>query len=175
MHKPPTTMLLLQFLLFSLTSFYEVTCSQNANGDRNSLDIATTIGNVRGHIANGSACVGEFLGVPYAKPPLDQLRFEAPQPITGKRNYEASNFGYDCPLTPSGPSNYPGLLPQAQRILSYFTTSAGTEQSEDCLTLNIWSKASTKLASKKRPVMVFFYGGSKWPRLLISSPLSNAA
>lgn len=156
-------MLLLSFLLLSLTSVAQVACAQNSNREGPSLDIATTIGNVRGHIANGSSCVGEFLGVPYAEPPLDQLRFEAPQPITEKRNYEASNFGYDCPLTPSGPSNYPGLLPQAQRILSYFTTSAGTEQSEDCLTLNIWSKISTKLASKKRPVMVFFYGGSKSP------------
>ena len=154
-------MLLLSTLLLSLSSFAKGDDSQNSSGDGSLLDVATTIGNVRGHIANGTACVGEFLGIPYAKPPLGQLRFEAPQPLKGKRNYEASNFGYDCPLTPSGTSNYPGLLPQAQRILSYFTTSAGTEQSEDCLTLNIWSKVSPRWAEAKRPVMVFFYGGSK--------------
>lgn len=163
----------LSFMLLSVISFSQIGCTQASSGGAHSLDIATTIGNVRGHIANGSACVGEFLGVPYAKPPLGQLRFEAPQLITEKRNYEASSFGYDCPLTPSGPSNYPGLLPQAQRILSYFTSSAGTEQSEDCLTLNIWSKVSTKLESKRRPVMVFFYGGSKSRRLLILSPGVN--
>ncbi|KAJ0343761.1 hypothetical protein KNSL1_010030 [Colletotrichum chrysophilum] len=51
------------------------------------------------------------------------------------------------------------MTPQAQRIISYFASGAGTPQSEDCLTLNIWAKPANKLHSSNKPVIVFFYGG----------------
>ena len=40
--------------------------------------------------------------------------------------------------------------------MAHFATQDGTPQSEDCLTLNIWSKLSSK---KAKPVLVWFYGG----------------
>jgi carboxylesterase type B len=105
-----------------------------------------------------TSCVVEYLGIPYAKPAVGELRFAAPQPIDRNQPYVAANFGYDCPLTPSKPVDYPGFTPQAQRIINYFASAAGTPQDEDCLTLNIWSKVTARGAAGKKPVLVFFYG-----------------
>ncbi|KAL2126828.1 hypothetical protein VTI74DRAFT_174 [Chaetomium olivicolor] len=123
------------------------------------MTVATSNGAVTGHIAPDTQCVVEYLGIPYAKPPVGNLRFAAPQPITCKSNYVAANFGFDCPLTPSKPVDYPGFTPQAQRVINYFASAAGTPQSEDCLTLNIWSKPTPNAMATKKPVLIFFYGG----------------
>lgn len=132
------------------------------------LTVATSNGLVTGHIAPETSCVREYLGIPYAKPPIGELRFAAPQPIDRQGTYVAANFGADCPLTPSKPVDYPGFTPQAQRIIRYFASGAGTPQDEDCLTLNIWSKATAKAAAAKKPVVVIFYGGRKFPPILYS-------
>lgn len=128
------------------------------------LTVQTTNGPITGHVApeTSSSCVVEYLGIPYAKPPLGDLRFAAPKPIDSESPYTAANFGYDCPLSPSKAVAYPGFTSQAQRIINYFASGAGTPQSEDCLTLNIWSKATTKAVSAKKPVIVFFYGGREF-------------
>jgi carboxylesterase type B len=114
-------------------------------------------------VADNSPCVVEYLGIPYAEPPVDELRFAPPQRITSysKIPFQATKFGYDCPLSPSKKVDYPGMTPQAQQIISYFASGAGTPQSEDCLTLNIWSKATSNSAKANKPVLVFFYGGRK--------------
>ncbi|PNP56595.1 hypothetical protein THARTR1_03291 [Trichoderma harzianum] len=128
---------------------------------RQFLTVSTSNGPITGHQASNSACVIEYLGVPFAQPPVGDLRFAAPAKIRSKKPYVAANFGSDCPLTPSKPVNYPGFTPQAQQIVNYFASAAGTPQSEDCLTLNIWSKATQNALKAQKPVLVFFYGGSK--------------
>ncbi|KAK5995384.1 Para-nitrobenzyl esterase-like protein [Cladobotryum mycophilum] len=123
------------------------------------ITVSTSNGPVTGHLASNSSCVVEYLGIPYAKPPVGDLRFAPPQKLNGSTPYEASHYGYDCPLTPSKPIDYPNFTPQAQRIISYFASAAGTPQSEDCLTLNIWSKTTRSSSKANKPVLVFFYGG----------------
>jgi len=83
-----------------------------------------------------------FMGLPFAQPPVGDLRWKEPQPV---KNWEgvrkADHFG-----------------PQAmqKRVFSDMVfRSAGT--SEDCLYLNVWSGA--KPGSQKLPVLVYFYGG----------------
>ncbi|KAI6354923.1 hypothetical protein MCOR25_008409 [Pyricularia grisea] len=120
----------------------------------------TTNGRVIGHVAPNTSCVVEYLGIPYAKPPVGQLRFAAPEKLVGPPStYEAANYGFDCPSVPSGPPTFPDLTPQAPRIVSYFAGASGTPQSEDCLTLNVWSRPSAKPAAAKKPILVFFHGG----------------
>ncbi|KAL2140705.1 hypothetical protein VTI28DRAFT_3490 [Corynascus sepedonium] len=121
--------------------------------------VPTSNGAVTGHIAPGTSCVLEYLGIPYAKPPVGERRFAAPQPIDHQSPYTADNFGFDCPLTAAKPANYPGLTPQAQRIIDYFASGTGNPQDEDCLTLNIWSKPTARATSAQKPVLVFLYGG----------------
>lgn len=130
------------------------------HGKPASLTVQTTNGAVIGHPAFNASSVVEYLGIPYAQPPVGALRFAPPQRFQGgNASYEAAAFGFDCPLSPSRRVDYPDMTPQAQRIIGYFASGAGTPQSEDCLTLNVWSKPSRKRGDAGKPVIVFFYGG----------------
>lgn len=125
------------------------------------LTVNSSSGPITGHLAPNVPCVVEYLGIPYARPPVGDLRFTPPARFVATAPYEAAAFGYDCPLTASTPVNYPGFTPQAQRIVNYFASAAGTPQSEDCLTLNIWAKPTPSSDKADKPVLVFFYGGRK--------------
>lgn len=86
--------------------------------------------------------VREFLGVPYAAPPVGPLRWKPPHPglkWLGMR--PAASFGAHC----MQPAIYADMV---------FRDPGG---SEDCLTLNVWTPAKVK--GTKLPVMVWFHGG----------------
>lgn len=89
--------------------------------------------------------VHRYLGIPFAKPPVGDLRFRKPEPLTMlKTPYNASAFGKACPqLGYSSP-------PLSQPIQS---------QSEDCLFLNVVVPDRSPAPDKAHAVMVFFYGG----------------
>lgn len=81
----------------------------------------------------------EFLGIPYARPPVGGLRWKAPQkpdPWTHVR--DATQFGKRC----------------AQ--LANATLQNAASNDEDCLYLNVWTTASR---GARRPVLVYIYGG----------------
>jgi para-nitrobenzyl esterase len=104
------------------------------------LEIATAGGTVRG-IRNGE--VREWRGIPFAAPPVGDLRFRAPRPAhpwTDVR--DASEFGPVPPQDRKGP--FSGAGPK-------------TPRSEDCLTLNIAAPAKPSTAL---PVMVYLHGGA---------------
>ncbi|KAJ0311081.1 hypothetical protein COL516b_001784 [Colletotrichum fioriniae] len=145
--------------ILALSDSY-ATASSTAKGNAtDSHTVPTSNGLITGHPASNSSDVLEFLGIPYAKPPVADLRFAPPQRFRGNGSFEASHFGFDCPLSPSRQVDYPNMTAQAQRIIGYFASAAGTPQSEDCLTLNIWTKPTAKALTATKPVIVFFYGG----------------
>ncbi|KAF4310409.1 Carboxylesterase type B [Botryosphaeria dothidea] len=115
----------------------------------------TSNGPVIGHPANAAGVV-EYLGIPYAQPPVGPLRFASPQKYTGNTTFIASHYGYTCPQTASARVDYPDRTPQAQRIVANFAGQLNHTQSEDCLTLNIWTKPES---AKLKPVLVFIHGG----------------
>lgn len=91
-----------------------------------------------GRAADG---VQSFKGVPYARPPVGDLRWRAPrpaQPWTGER--DAGRVGAICIQPPANGDNGVGPLPT----------------SEDCLTLNVWAPADRE---GPLPVMVWIHGG----------------
>src|SRR6266498_3379635 len=101
---------------------------------------------VEGGLISGSVVDGvrSYKGIPFAAPPVGELRWKAPQPVAAWEGVrECNDFGSDCPQTP-----YP------QSSVYY---SAPRRQSEDCLCLNVWTAAK---AGEKRPVMVWIHGGA---------------
>jgi para-nitrobenzyl esterase len=88
-----------------------------------------------------------FLGIPYAEPPVGQLRWRAPVAAKGWRGArDASRFGANCVQgapVPFGPWTAEFLIDPAM--------------SEDCLFLNVW--APPQAAAQPLPVLVWIHGG----------------
>ncbi|KAG8630268.1 hypothetical protein KVT40_001887 [Elsinoe batatas] len=122
---------------------------------------ATSNGPITGHAADVRPRVVEYLGIPYAAPPLGDLRFAAPAPFTGSAPQVASTFGARCPQTQGRPVDYPDRTPQAQRVVGFFAGQNNYTTSEDCLTLNVWTRPTSKSCAARKPILVFFYGG-RW-------------
>jgi len=87
--------------------------------------------------------VRSFKGIPFAQPPVGDLRWREPQPVKnwpGVRN--ADTFGPTCMQRLSPNADY------------WFR---GDGMSEDCLYLNVWTPA--KSGREKLPVLVYVFGG----------------
>src|SRR5689334_10613350 len=95
---------------------------------------------------NGSSAdIRVYRGVPFAAPPLGDLRWKAPQPAEKWQGVrQAAEFSNACWQTP-----YPAAAAIYQANLPPL--------SEDCLYLNIWTTA--KSAKDRLPVMVWIHGG----------------
>jgi para-nitrobenzyl esterase len=87
--------------------------------------------------------VNMFKGVPFAKPPVGDLRWQPPQRTSWAGEREATQFALPCPqpINANGTSNGGGV-------------SGAT--SEDCLYLNVWAPKNARNA----PVMLWLYGGA---------------
>ena len=108
--------------------------------------VETAYGKVRGAFADGTqdGAVLAYKGIPFAAPPVGDLRWKPPAPPTpweGER--DATEFGASCHQAPAADEGF-----YAQPELT---------ESEDCLFLNIWAPADRVDAGS--PVMVWIYGG----------------
>ena len=100
--------------------------------------VGTASGKLQGGVAGD---VLAFKGIPFAAPPVGDLRWRPPRPAPhwdGIR--QAVSYGHDCMQKPFAGDSAP----------------LATEPSEDCLVLNVWRTAA---AGAKLPVMVWIYGG----------------
>ncbi|MEW6186734.1 MAG: carboxylesterase/lipase family protein [Thermodesulfobacteriota bacterium] len=86
--------------------------------------------------------ISVFKGIPYAQPPLGELRWKPPLPVKPWKGIRpALTFGPSAPQTPSPMG---GITEE-------------TWQDEDCLYLNVWTPAKSK--EEALPVMVWIHGG----------------
>lgn len=136
---------ILSSLLYAHTA-HAVTC----------LDADTTSGAVRGFIDSTKPNVAQYLGIPFAEPPVGPLRWLPPLPKSKEHGvFNATNFGPSCPQYRADPT----LAPNAYNVdLLYFSPEPLNHQSEDCLSLSIW--APWKPATNEfLPVIIWLYGG----------------
>ena len=101
--------------------------------------VKTDSGPVAGAIADG---VAAYKGIPFAAPPVGDLRWRAPQPPKAwTALLAADQYAHDCMQNPF-PSDAAPL---------------GTPPAEDCLYLNVWTPGEARQGPL--PVMVWIYGG----------------
>jgi para-nitrobenzyl esterase len=101
--------------------------------------VPTEQGPVQGASTDG---VWSWKGIPFATPPVGDLRFRPPQPPACRdATLPATSFGPRCPQVDL---TNPFVL--------------GTQGEEDCLTLNVWSP-TPGASDDPKPVMVFIHGG----------------
>jgi para-nitrobenzyl esterase len=109
----------------------QVACAAGTN-------VQTTTGPVCGITANG---VNEWLGIPYAAPPVRALRWQPPQPhAPWTTTLQATAYGSECTQPVS------------------LTAPVPTAGSENCLFVNVWAPADAN-GSSGLPVMVHIHGG----------------
>jgi para-nitrobenzyl esterase len=99
-----------------------------------------TGGVVEGVVKDG---IASFKGIPFAAPPVGDLRWRPPQPVKPWQGVKKADTYAPAPMQDTG------LMTQM---------GGASKISEDCLYLNVWTGA--KKANEKRPVMVWIYGGA---------------
>jgi len=100
--------------------------------------VNTQFGQIQGSM-NGT--VYQFLGIPFAKPPIDSLRWKAPlNPDNWTGTLSTTNFAPVCP----------------QKSYEQGDTTYILEGNEDCLYLNVWTP---QIGAGNKPVLVFIHGG----------------
>ncbi|MCX6217813.1 carboxylesterase family protein [Spirosoma sp.] len=124
------------FLILSTISLAHLATAQSAKAPQ----AKTANGVVEGVVEPSG--IRSFKGVPFAQPPVGELRWKEPQPVKNWQGvHKADKFG-----------------PRAmQRPIFGDMGFRSNGMSEDCLYLNVWTPA--KSANEKLPVLVYFYGG----------------
>ena len=115
-------------LLFALILLVISSCTTNKPGR-----VKVEGGLVQGTVEDGLTV---FKGIPFAAPPVGDLRWKAPQPVKKWDGVKETTEFAPAPMQGGNPPS---------------------GKSEDCLYLNIWTPA--KSANEKLPVMVWIYGG----------------
>ncbi|KAL8972888.1 MAG: hypothetical protein Q9197_002584 [Variospora fuerteventurae] len=123
--------------------------------------VLTSSGLLEGHRAPNTPSVSEFLGIPFAQPPVGGLRFAAPQPYRGRDLFRASTFSLAVRVTnvaqsSVADSNANIVGPAAAKLVDA-TQLFGKTVGEDCLKLNVWTKPTQ--GEKKKAVLFWLYGG----------------
>lgn len=119
-----------------------------------SLRVDTTVGTVYGLINGTTPNVAQFLGIPFAEPPVGELRWSPPTVKSPVSRIDATSFSPSCP-------QYESSIPSTYNIDSRGFLITPGKTSEDCLTLNIWAPVTTQgNCTQKLPVIVWIYGGS---------------
>ncbi len=121
------------FFFFAFSIWVQLLLAQS------NVMVQTNHGAVEGFLQDE---IRTFLGIPYAKPPVGDLRWREPQ----------SPVGWDTTLLAQ---QFAPVCPQKNFIQGRSPDSAKTVGNEDCLYLNVWTPSTTG----SKAVMVFIHGG----------------
>lgn len=134
-----TTPEVMRELTYKMSLLYGVNKEFTKDDYNHNTAVKTTHGTYVG-LGIGDGIVS-WKGIPYAKAPINELRWKAPQKLEpGDKVYEAYHFGHS-----------------AIQLYSNDEPSGFYPQGEDCLNLNIWLNKADN--TQKKPVMVWIHGG----------------
>lgn len=128
-------------LVYLLGLFLATQMSTEAQN--NAFSVQTTVENgvIEGNYDTKTG-IQTYFGVPFAKPPVGELRWKAPQPADNWKGVKQTKQFSARPM---------------QTVVFGDMNSRSNGVSEDCLYLNVWTPA--KRNTKDLPVLVYFYGG----------------
>lgn len=120
--------------------------------------IPTASGKIQGTIDPALPNVYQYLGIPYAAPPLDERRWQAPQLLNQPNSeIQATRLPPSCLqyLDTYSPN------PLLENVLEYNLQGLNRTGSisEDCLTLSVWAPVNATASPAGVPVLIFIYGG----------------
>ncbi len=129
-------------LLFLIVTIAGLKFQANTQSN-NAFAVQATIANgiIEGNY-NTHSGIQTYFGVPFAKPPVGNLRWKAPQPFDNWKGVKQTKKFGPRPM---------------QTIVFGDMNSRSDGVSEDCLYLNVWTPAQRN--TKGLPVLVYFYGG----------------
>ena len=133
-----------QLILSQVMAFFFMTA---LSGQSISEVVGVTGGQIKG-VAHQSSGVHIFKGIPFAAPPVGDLRWKAPQPVMPWDGVKScTEFG----PSPMQAKPSPFMFWSSEFLIPEDPIS------EDCLYLNVWTNAQSQ--SDKKPVLVYIYGG----------------
>lgn len=118
--------------------------------------VKITGGEIQGNFEPSPSVVAYFKGIPFAQPPVMNLRWQEPQPLQPWKGVrEATHFGPACMQDPLGTALFVGPM---MELYDARGNLAPFDVSEDCLFLNVWTAQWPP--AKLLPVMVWIHGGA---------------
>ena len=135
-------------LFLAFVGLIGYSCQPKEDQSLISVDQISVEGGLISGKTDSSGQVKIFKGIPFAAPPLGELRWKAPQPV---HPWEGIKACVDNPPAPMQNPPVPFFAWSEEFLIPKEPIS------EDCLYLNIWTAAER--TNEKRPVMVWIYGG----------------
>ena len=140
MHHPKTFFILL-FLFVNLSLVKLVAQTKTSTTSSPAVNQVKTVNGIVAGTTEKSG-IRAFKGLPFAAPPVGNLRWREPQPVKNWQGVrQATQFG-----------------PRAMQLAVFGDMGfRSNDMNEDCLYLNVWTPAKT--SKEQLPVLVYFYGG----------------
>ena len=141
-----------------LLSFVVYRGHGHSSSANKSLEVVRTEDGLVSGIQTPTPGVMAFKGIPYAAPPVGDLRWRAPQPHKKWDGFlKADHFCENCMQpTHDEQANPPNVMRKSVWTKPFLIPKG--HLSENCLYLNIWTAA--KSSSERRPVIVWIHGGA---------------
>ncbi|KAK6069852.1 chlorogenic acid esterase precursor [Seiridium cupressi] len=118
------------------------------------LTVQINSGTVLGAVDSANPDVRQFLGIPYAKPPLGDLRFAPSEAVESFGEFDATTLPPSCMQYLS---SLPSIWNNEVNQFNQDGLNTTGRVSEDCLTISVWAPRGAK---KNLPVLLWIYGGS---------------